>query len=243
MRFFYLVFVLSILLAAEATLAQEGSNALPKIVQHAEPIYPPIARTAHITGEVIVKITTDGESVREAAAETGPPLLRKASEDNAKTWKFAAHTPNTFHVTFRYRISSDGVNVEFLKSPGIVELEAPAQAASIYYSYIGLGTWEAQLKSAHGKTSLGLKLAYSGPYEDWLSVRPVEKEVGKEDDEERDFGHREGDFLAFVLKVDQPDGKQLKTFLVGKMTANKIVGTFVDDAGVTGEWIAVKTAD
>jgi hypothetical protein len=239
MRFFYLIFVLSIFLVAEATSAREGSDALPKIIQHAEPIYPPIARTAHITGEVSVKITTDGESVREVEAETGPPLLRKASEDNARTWKFAPHTPNTFHVTFRYRISSGGVDVEFLKSPGIVELEAPAPVISIYYADIGLGTWEARLKSAHGKTSLGLKLAYSGPDGDWLYVSPV----GKEDDEEADFGHREGDFLAFVLKVDQPDRKQLKTFLIGKMKANKIVGTFVDDAGVTGEWIAVKTAD
>lgn len=243
MRFFNLVFVLSILLAAEATLAQEGSDALPKIVQHAEPTYPPIARTAHITGEVSVKITTDGESVCEAEAETGPPLLRKASEDNAKTWKFAPHTPNTFHVTFRYRISSGGVEVEFLKSPGVVELEAPASETSIYYAHIGLGTWEARLKSAHGKTSLGLKLDYSGADEDWLYVSLVGKKEEEDEDEEANFGHREGDFLAFALKVDQPDGKQLKTFLIGKMKANKIVGTFVDDAGVTGEWTAVKTAD
>jgi hypothetical protein len=189
------------------------------------------------------KITTDGESVREAKAETGPPLLRKASEDNAKTWKFAPHTPNTFHVTFRYRISSGGVEVEFLKSPGVVELEAPAPEMSINYADISLGTWEARLKSAHGKTSLGLKLAYSGPDGEWLKVSLVGKKEEQDEDEEAYFGHRERDFLAFVLKVDQPDRKQLKTFFIGKMTANKIVGTFVDDAGVTGEWTAVKTAD
>ena len=216
MRFFYLVLVFSIFLVAEATPAQEVSDALPKIIQHAEPIYPPIARTAHVTGEVGVKITTDGESVREAEAETGPPLLRKASEDNAKTWKFAPHTPNTFHVTFRYRISSGGVEVEFLKSPGVVELEAPAPETSIYYADIGLGTWEARLKSAHGKTSLGLKLAYSGPDGDWLYVSLAGKKEDEDGDEEANFGHREGDFLAFILKVDQPDRKQLETFLIGK---------------------------
>ena len=187
MRDFYLVFILSILLPAKATLAQESSDALPKVIQHAEPIYPPIARTAHITGEVSVKITTDGESAREVEAETGPPLLRKASEDNAKTWKFAPHAPNTFHVTFRYRISSGEVEVNFLKSPGIVELEAPAPVTSIDYSAIGLGTWNARLKSAHGKTSLGLRLAYSGPDGDWLCTEIC---VGKEDDEETDFGHK-----------------------------------------------------
>jgi len=239
MRFFYLILVFSIFLAAEVSSAQEGSEALPKVIEHAEPLYPPIARSAHTTGEVRVKIITDGQSVREAVAETGPPLLHKASEDNAKTWKFVPHTPNTFHVTFCYKISSGGVEVQFLQSPGIVELEAPLPAMSIYYAHIGLGTWEARLKSARGKTSLGIELAYSGPDGDWLYV----SRVGKERDEESDFGHKEGDFLAFILKVSQPDGKPLKTFLIGRMKANKIVGTFVDDAGVTGEWTAVKTAD
>ena len=144
-------------------------------------------------GEVTVKIKRWRIGAR-GEAETGPPLVRKASEDNAKTWKFAPHAPNTFHVTFRYRISSGEVEVNFLKSPGIVELEAPAPVTSIDYSAIGLGTWNARLKSAHGKTSLGLKLAYSGPDGDWLYVSLV----GKEDDEETDFGHKEGDFLAFV---------------------------------------------
>ena len=240
MRFSCLILVFSIFLAAEVSSAQEASETLPKVIEHAEPLYPPIARTAHITGEVKVKIITDGQSVREAVAETGPPLLHKASEDNAKTWKFVPHTPNTFHVTFRYKILSGGVEVKFLQSPDIVELEAPAPVTSIYYAYIGLGTWEARLKSAHGKATVVLKLSYTGSAGDWLSVSTV---GGREESDEVDFGHKEGDFLAFILKVSQPDGKPLKTLLIGKMKANKIVGTFVDDAGVTGEWTAVKTAD
>jgi hypothetical protein len=35
----------------------------------------------------------------------------------------------------------------------------------------------------------------------------------------------------------------VKTFLIGKMTGDKIVGTFVDDAGIRGEWTAVREAD
>jgi Gram-negative bacterial TonB protein C-terminal len=199
MRIFHTILVLSIFLVVETTSAQECSEALPNVIQHAEPLYPPIARTAHITGEVRVKITTDGESVREVEAETGPPLLRKVSEDNAKTWKFVPHKPDTFHVSFRYRISSGGTDVEFLQSPGIVELNAPAPETSINYAGIGLGTWQAQLKSAHGKTSLVLKLSYTGPAGDWLDVITV---GGSEDSEEVDFGHKEGDFLAFILKVN-----------------------------------------
>src|SRR3989442_15946821 len=94
--------MLSALLAAmPSALAQQSTEVLPKGVQHTEPIYPPLARQTRIQGEVLVKVTTDGESVRDAEAETGHPLLRKAAQDNSRTWKFVAHTPGTFQVTFR----------------------------------------------------------------------------------------------------------------------------------------------
>jgi hypothetical protein len=241
MRILHSILVFSILFVAEGISAQECPQTLPKIIQHAEPFYPPIARTAHIIGDVGVRITTDGESVRTVEAETGPPLLRKVSEDNAKTWKFEPHKPDSFHVTFRYRISSGGTDVEFLKSPGVVELNAPAPETSIYYSGIGLGTWRAQLKNAQGKSSFLLKLSYTGADADWLDVNTVGG--NEEDSEESDFGHLERGFLAFILKVNQPGGKRVRTFLIGKMKVNKIVGTFVDEAGVTGEWTAVRTGD
>lgn len=61
-----------------------------------------------------------GESVSEAVAQTGHPLLRKAAEDNAKTWKFASHTPSIFNVTFRYKLMESGVEVEFLRADAIL---------------------------------------------------------------------------------------------------------------------------
>ena len=104
--------MLSALLAAMPTaMAQQSTEVLPKVVQHSEPVYPPLARQTRIQGEVLVKVTTDGESVRDVQAETGHALLRKAAEDNARTWKFVAHTPGTFHVTFRYKLSSGNTDV------------------------------------------------------------------------------------------------------------------------------------
>src|SRR5258708_6049826 len=123
MRVPHTIRVLSVLLAAgAAAAAQESSEILPRVVQHAEPMYPPLARQTRIQGEVLVKITTDGESVLNAEAEKGHPLLRTAAEDNAKTWKFVAHPPGTFHVTFRYKLLSDNVDVEFLELPAIVQI-------------------------------------------------------------------------------------------------------------------------
>jgi hypothetical protein len=42
-------------------LAQKSAETLPNVVQHSEPIYPPLARQARIQGEIIVKVTTDGD--------------------------------------------------------------------------------------------------------------------------------------------------------------------------------------
>jgi hypothetical protein len=189
---------------------------------------------------VRLKIVTDGESVQDAVAETGHPLLRIAAEDNAKTWKFVSHLPGTFYVTFRYKLLNDNVGVEFLEPSAIVLIEARPPEIIRDYGWLGLGTWKAQLKSAHGKSSQVFTLDYSGPNGDWLSCNVVGQ---KDESEETEFGHKEGDFLAFTLALTQPDGKRVKTFFIGKMMGNKIVGTFVDDAGIKGEWTAIRVAD
>jgi TonB family protein len=230
----------SLLAAMPCAMAQEPPEVLPKVVQHTEPIYPPLARQTRIQGDVRVKITTDGESVGDAEAETGHPLLRTAAVDNVRTWKFAAHAPGTFHVTFRYKLLNGHVDVEFLESPAIVKIKASPPEVIIDYAWLGLGTWKSQLKSAHCKSLQVFKLAYSGPNGDWLAGNALGQ---KGESEEIDFGHKEGDFLAFTIKLSQPDGQHVKTFFIGKMTKDKIVGTFVDDAGIRGEWTAVRVAD
>jgi len=235
------ILVSSVLLAAIAgASARQSPEVLPKVVQHTEPTYPPLARQTRIQGEVRVKVTTDGESMRDAEAETGHPLLRKAAEDNARTWKFVRHSPGTFHVTFRYKLLSDNADVKFLESPAIVEIEAPPPEGIIDYARLGLGTWKAQLKSGHGKSWQVFNLSYSGPNGDWLAGNAFGP---KGESEEIDFGHIEGNFLAFTITLSQPDGQHVKTFLIGKMTGDKIVGSFVDDAGVRGEWTAVRATN
>jgi len=95
------------------------------------------------------------------------------------------------------------------------------------------------LKSAHGETSRTLRLSYSGPEGEWLEGATSGPNGVRE---EIDFGHKEGNFVVFTMKFLQPDGKRLKTCFIGKMTADKIAGTFVDDSGITGEWTAVRLA-
>jgi TonB family protein len=228
------------LVVVPSALAQAFTEVLPKVVQHSEPIYPPLARQTRIQGEVSVRITTDGESVREAVAQTGHPLLRKAAEDNAKTWKFAPHTPSAFNVTFRYKLMESTVEVEFLKTPTLVEILASPPETSIYYADLGLGAWKAQIKSPQRNFGRLFELSYTGADGDWLNARTLNS---KGETEESDFGHKEGDFLAFTITLSQPDGQHVKTFFVGKMTGNKIVGTFLDAGGTSGKWTAVRIPD
>jgi hypothetical protein len=239
MRFSHYLLVLSaLLLVVGSTEAQEALETLPKVLEHGEPYYPPIARTAHIVGEVRVKITTDGESVVTAEAESGSPLLRKAAEDNTRTWKFAPHTPGTFHVLFRYRFIVGNQEVEFLHSPGTVEIVATPPTVIVDYADIDLGEWRAELKSVHGKSSETFSLYYTGPPDGvWLGGRT---RCPKDECDEIDHGYIKNGLIGFTIELTHPDGQRTTTFLVGKITGDKIVGSFVDDSGVRGEWKAMR---
>jgi hypothetical protein len=237
MRILRIIAILPLLVAAGfGTPARETSDVLPKFVHRVEPVYPQLARQARVEGDVLVQITTDGESVVEAKAESGPEMLRKASEDSAIAWKFVAHTPGTFHVTFRYSMAARDVVVVFPESTAIVQvIDARKMEINIDYAWVGLGKWKTQLKSAHGDVERSFEFFYSGPNSEWLEGNSIGANGRKE---AIDYGHMEGKFIAFNLRLTEPDGKRLKTFFVGRMAGDKITGTFVDDAGVAGEWTA-----
>jgi|GEM_PF-3243576 len=235
------ILVLSVLLTAVVAVpAQDSSEALPRVIRHSEPIYPPLARQLSVDGAVLVKVTTDGESVRNAEAETGNPLLRKAAEENIRTWKFATHTPVTFHVTFRYKILPSAQNIEFLESPAVVRIEASPPKLDVDASIVPHGAWKAQLTSPQGKSSRTFNLSYFASGSDYLSGSAVSPNG---ESEGIDFGHKEGDFLAFAITVTRPHGQKVKTFFIGKLKGDEIIGTFIDDDGMRGEWKAVWVAD
>jgi hypothetical protein len=93
MRFAKAALAWSILLVAmPGARAQTSPEGLPKVILHADPIYPPLARQTGSDGDGRVKFTTDGESVVDLLVESRHPRLRPAAEDNVRTWKFVAHT-------------------------------------------------------------------------------------------------------------------------------------------------------
>lgn len=104
-----LVFVLSCVTLCCLTSAQS----LPEpILQSGQmPTYPPIARAARIEGEVKVGfvLNANGE-VESVDVKSGHPMLRNATADIVKSWKFEL-PPNLFRTkwnydtTFRYHLS------------------------------------------------------------------------------------------------------------------------------------------
>lgn len=112
-------FVFGLILAAPAFGQTNSPTAVPAapILQGAAlPMYPPIARTAHIAGKVIVRATVRNglvvktEVLSKADVAAGQRFLESPTVENLKTWRFAADVTGTFTVNYTYEIS--GTEIE-----------------------------------------------------------------------------------------------------------------------------------
>lgn len=91
--FWVIVLGLSIPIFSTLIFAQSQSESTregPTLIAAVAPMFPPIARAAHVNGEVVVEVRVNphGE-VEETKVISGHALLRKVSEAAAKKWKFA----------------------------------------------------------------------------------------------------------------------------------------------------------
>jgi TonB family protein len=73
-----------------------------------QPIYPPIARAAHVSGSVVVRllVSSDG-TVTSATLVSGPEMLRAATLDAAKHWTFHALQVGTQPTPFVVEVSAN----------------------------------------------------------------------------------------------------------------------------------------
>jgi TonB family protein len=75
------------------------------------PEYPPLAKAARITGDVLLDVTLkDDGSVVSSRVISGHPLLRAAAQTNSTSWKFAAADNKDldneeFTLTYQFRLS------------------------------------------------------------------------------------------------------------------------------------------
>jgi TonB family protein len=106
------VLAICICAAVQSSFAQapngSGGQSAVVLAKLTPPVYPPIARVAHITGEVVLAlgIRQDG-SVESANVVSGPPLLQQAAMDSAQQSQFEcrgcgeAVTPYSIVYTFQ----------------------------------------------------------------------------------------------------------------------------------------------
>jgi len=72
-----------------------GNVQAAKLIRQPLPVYPQIAKTAHIQGTVVLHAIIDKDgSVQEVQYISGPPLLMRAAMDAVKQWRYQPTTLN-----------------------------------------------------------------------------------------------------------------------------------------------------
>jgi hypothetical protein len=108
----------------------QSSAALPTIVGGDIPVYPATAKAARIEGEVRLRVSTDGRVVIGVEVIDGQPMLAKAAQSYAETWKFKQHTPTIFSSVFKFELldscdpNNENVRVT-LNLPSEVTIRSP----------------------------------------------------------------------------------------------------------------------
>jgi outer membrane biosynthesis protein TonB len=218
-----------------ALWAQESSGALPEVIEHAAPIYPPLARQARIQGQVHLRLTTNGHVVTDVVATEGHPLLAQSAEQNVRTWKFVDHAAATFDVTFNFRMLEDAGT--FLQQPGLVQVVSSPECCIDHYTFPE--KWIAQVRNGEGTIGTTLTLWTYHSFEtqlDGYTTGPQGREIAIRN------SHADGDILGFDATLEDKYGQRLKFSLVGKVTGHEIKGVFLNYGGSGGTWTAERVA-
>jgi len=65
------------------------------LISRPDPVYPPIAKAAHVQGAVILHATISKQGTIEGLnAISGPPMLQGAAMDAVRTWKYKPYLLN-----------------------------------------------------------------------------------------------------------------------------------------------------
>jgi periplasmic protein TonB len=72
-----------------------GSVESASLINKVTPQYPPIAKTAHVSGTIVLHAVISKEgTIQELQYVSGPPLLMKAAMDAVKEWRYKPTTLN-----------------------------------------------------------------------------------------------------------------------------------------------------
>jgi TonB family protein len=99
----------------------------PALIQKTQPIYPPIAKAARVSGTVVLKATISktGE-VEHIRVVNGPPLFQQAALDAVKTWRYSPSLLNNQPVEVEKTVTVQFV----LGAPSPQEAALPDESSS-----------------------------------------------------------------------------------------------------------------
>jgi len=102
----------------------------PGLITGLEPVYPPLARQARVSGDVHLSLTigSDGH-VEHIEVESGHPLLVPAAMEAARQWVFSSGGAGVLHTVVPFRLDDGSTPVAHGVLGGIVG-QAPAPLAS-----------------------------------------------------------------------------------------------------------------
>jgi hypothetical protein len=114
--------VLPIFALGPVAAAQPDPAVGPVVIQLADPVYPPIARAAHVNGEVVVvaEIRADG-SVVSVRVDSGPPMLHQAAIDSSSHSTFecrgCVEGEQEYRIVYSFKFIDEGDCCEGYSKP------------------------------------------------------------------------------------------------------------------------------
>lgn len=94
------------------------------------PTYPQIAKTAHITGKVLLLVTIEADGrVSNVELTSGPPLLQRNAIENVKLWVFdrPAAAPFIQTVVYNFQFGDDAFQKSCKEGEVRVNYDFPEQ--------------------------------------------------------------------------------------------------------------------
>jgi len=80
--------------------------AVGMLLEKPQPVYPPIAKAAHVSGTVVLQTTISKTgTVEDPNVVSGPPLLQQAALDAVKTWRYRPYLLNNEPVAVETTIN------------------------------------------------------------------------------------------------------------------------------------------
>lgn len=149
-------------------------------IKRVEPVYPPLAKTARVSGPVVVEVTVDEEGkIITAHAISGHPLLQPAAETAARGWEFKPTllqgTPVKVigTITFNFQLYSqadiDRVKQQITQTPKDAELYV--QLGDIYTEM-----WRNEEALGAYRQALALE---PKDFDAWMGIGNVEQRQGQ----------------------------------------------------------------